>query len=174
MGSCCETQGLTWLLLSVTQSCPTLCDPMNHSTADFPVHHHFPEPTQTLVHYIGDTIHHLILCCPLLLLPSAFPSIRVFPNESALCIRWLEYWSFSFSISLSNEYSGLMSFGTDWLDLLAVQGTLRSLLQPHSLKASILPCSAFFIVQLSQPYVTTGKTMALTILTFVNEVMSAF
>ena len=172
MGSCCETQGLTRLLLSVTQSCPTLCDPMNHSTADFPVHHHFPEPTQTLVHCIGDTIHHLILCCPLLLLPSAFPSIRVFPNESALCIRWLEYWSFSFSISLSNEYSGLISFGTDWLDLLAVQGTLRSLLQHHSSKASVLWHSVFFVVQLSQPYMATGETIALTLQTFAGKVTS--
>ena len=105
--------------------------------------------------------NHLILCCPLLLLPSIFPSIRVFSNESALHIRWPKYWSFSFSISPSNEYSGLISFRMDWLDLLAVQGTLKSLLQYHSSKASILWCSAFFIVQLSHPYMTTGKTTAL-------------
>ena len=102
--------------------------------------------------------NHLILCRPLLLLPSIFPSIRVFSNESVLCIRWPKYWSFSFSISPSNEYSGLISFRMDWLDVLAVQGTLKSLLQPHSSKASILRHSAFFIVQLSHPYMATGKT----------------
>ena len=106
--------------------------------------------------------NHLILCHPLLLLPSIFPRIRVFSNELALCIRWQKYWSFSFSISPSNEYSGLISFRMDWLDLLAVQGTLKSLLQHHSSKASVLQCSAFFIVQLSHPYMTTGKTIALT------------
>ena len=110
--------------------------------------------------------NHLILCCPLLLLPSIFPSIRVFSNESALRIRWPKYWSFSFNISSSNEHSGLISFRIDWLDLLAVQGTLKSLLQHHSSKASILRCSAFFIVQLSHPYRTTGKTIALTRRTF--------
>ena len=113
-----------------------------------------------------------ILCRPLLLLPSIFPSIRVFSNESVLCIRWPKYWSFSFSIGFSNEYSGLISFRTDWLDLLAVQGTLKSLLQHHSSKAAILWCSAFFIVQLSHPYMTTGKTIALTRRTFVCKVMS--
>ena len=106
--------------------------------------------------------NHLILCCPLLLLASIFPSIRVFSNESALCIRWPKYWSFSFSISPSNEHPGLISFRMDWLDPLAVQGTLKSLLQHYSSKASILWCSAFFIVQLSHPYMTTGKTIALT------------
>ena len=106
--------------------------------------------------------NHLILCRPLLLLPSIFASIRVFSNESALRIRWPKYWSFSFSISPSNEHPGLISFRIDWLDLLAVQGTLKSLLQHHSSKASILQCSAFFIVQLSHPYMTTGKTTALT------------
>ena len=116
--------------------------------------------------------NHLILCCPLLLLPSIFPSIRVFSNESVLRIRWLNYWSFSFSISSSNEYSGLISFRMDWLDLLAVQGTLKSLPQHHSSKASILQHSAFFIVQLSHLYMTTGKTIALTIWTFVSKVMS--
>ena len=106
--------------------------------------------------------NHLILCLPLFLLPSIFPSIRVFSNESVLHIRWPKYWSFSFSISLSNEYSGLISFRMDWLNLLAVQGTLKSLLQHHSSKASILCCSAFFMVQLSHPYMTAGKTIALT------------
>ena len=115
---------------------------------------------------------HLILCRPLLLLPPIPPSIRVFSSESALHIRWPKYWSFSFSISPSNEYSGLISFRMDWLDLLAVQGTLKSLLQHHSSKASILCHSAFFIVKLSHPYMTTGKTMALTRLTFVDKVMS--
>ena len=115
--------------------------------------------------------NHVILCCPLLLLPSIFPSIRVFSSESALCIRWPKYWSFSFSISSSNEYSGLVSFRMDWLDLLAVQGTLKSLLQHYSSIASILQCSAFFMVQLSHPYMTTGKTIPLTRQTFVGKVM---
>ena len=117
--------------------------------------------------------NHLILCCPLLLLPSIFPSIRVFSNESVSHIRGPKYWSFSFRISPSNEYSGLISFRMDWLDLLAVQGTLKSL-QHHSSKASILQCPAFFIVQLSHPYMTTGKTIALTRSTFVSKVMSLF
>ena len=116
--------------------------------------------------------NHLILCHPLLLLPSIFPSIRVFPNESVLLIRWPKYQSFSFSISPSNEYSVLISFRRDWFDLLAVQGTLKSLLQYHSSKTSILQCSAFFIVQLSHPYMTTGKTIALTIQTCVRKIMS--
>ena len=116
-------------------------------------------------------VNHLILCCPLLL-PSIFPSIRVFSNESVLPIRWPKYWSFSFSISPSNEYSGLTSFRMNWLALLAVQGTLKSLLQHHSSKASILKCSAFFIVQFSHPYMTTGKTIALTRWTFLGKVMS--
>ena len=115
--------------------------------------------------------NHLILYRPLLLPPSIFPSIRVFSNESVLCIRWSTYWSFSFNISPSNECSGLISFRVDWLDLLEVQGTLKSLLQHHSSKASILWCSAFFTVQLSHPYMTTGKTMALTRRTFVGKVM---
>ena len=114
--------------------------------------------------------NHLILCRPLLFLPSIFPSIRVFSKESALCIRWPKYWSFSFNISPSKEHQGLISFRMDWLDLLAVQGTLKSLLQHHSSKASILHCSSFFIVQLSHPYMTTGKT--LTTWTFVDKVMS--
>ena len=116
--------------------------------------------------------NHLNLCCPLFLLPSILPSIRVFSNESVLHIRWPEYWSFSFSISPSNEYSGIISFRMDWLDLLAVQETLKSLLQHHSSKASILLCSAFFIVQLSYPYMTTGKTIALTRWTFVGKAIS--
>ena len=115
---------------------------------------------------------HLILCHPLLLLPSIFPSIRVFSNESALCIRWPKYWSLSFNISPSNEHPGLVSFRMDWLDLLAVQGTFMSLLQHHSSKASILQGSAFFIVQLSHPYMTSGKTIALTTQTFLDKVMS--
>ena len=115
---------------------------------------------------------HLILCHPLLLLPSLFPNIRIFSNESALHIRWPKYWSFSFNISPSNEHPGLISFRMDWLDLLAVQGTLKSLLQHHSSKASIFQCSAFFIVQLSHPYMTTGKTTALTRWTFVSNVIS--
>ena len=116
--------------------------------------------------------NHLILCHPLLLLPSIFSSIRVFSNESALRIRWPKYWSFSFNISLSNEHPGLISFRMDWLDLLAVQGTLKSLLQHHNSKASILQFSAFFMVQLSHPYMTTGKTIALTRQIFVGKVMS--
>ena len=116
--------------------------------------------------------NHLILCCPLLLPPSLFPSIRVFSNESVLRIRWPKYWSFSFSISPSNEYSGLISFRMNWLDVLAVQGTLKSLLQHYSSKAAILWCSVFFIVQLSHPYKTTGKTIALTRRTFVGKLMS--
>ena len=156
---------------SVAQLCPSLCDPMDCSTPGFPVHHQLPKFTQT--HVIGSVIpsNHLILCHPLLL-PSIFPSFRVFPNESVLCIRWPTYWSFSFSISPSNEYSGLISFRMDWLDLLAVQGTFKYLLQHHSSKASILWHSAFFIVQLSHPCMTTGKTTALTRWTFVGKVIS--
>ena len=116
--------------------------------------------------------NHLILCHPLLLPPSIFPSIRVFSSESVLCIRWPKYWSFSFSINPSNEYSGLISFRIDWLDLLAAQGTLKSLLEHHSSKASILQCSAFFIVQLLHPYMSTGKSIALTRRNFVGKVLS--
>ena len=118
--------------------------------------------------------NHLILCRPLLLLPLIFPSIRVFANESTLRIRWPKYWSFSFNISPSNEHPGLISFRMDWLDLLAVQGTLKSLLQHHNSKTSIFRCSAFLTVQLSHPYMTTGKTIALTRGTFIDKVMSAF
>ena len=135
---------------------------MNCSTPGLPVHHQIPEFTQIMSIELVMPSNHLILCRPLLLLPSIFPSIRVFSNESALCMRWPKYWSFSFNISPSNEHSGLISFRMDWLDLLAVQGTLKGLLQHHSSKASILWFSAFFIVQLSHPYTTAGKTIALT------------
>jgi len=158
--------------ISVTQSCPTLCDLMDCSTPGFPVHHQLPELTQTYVHQGGHAIQYLILCHPLLLPPSIFPSIRVFSNEPVLRIRWPKYWSFSFNISPFNEYSGLISFRMDWLDLLEVQRTFKSLLQHHSSKASILRCSAFFIVQLSHPHMTIGKTIGLTRQTFVNKVMS--
>ena len=145
---------------SVTQSCPTLCDPTDYSTPGFPVHH---QPPEFHVHWVGDAIqpsHPLSTPSP-----SIFPNLRVFSNESALHIRWPKYWSFSFSI---------ISFKMDWLDLLAVQGTLKSLLQYHSSKASILWQSAFFIVQLSHPYMTTGKTKVLTRQTFFGKVMSLF
>ena len=127
----------------------------------FPVYHHhqLPELLKLMSIELVMLSNHPILYCPLLLLPSTFPSVRVFPNESALCIRWPKYWSFSFNICPSNEHSGLISFGMDWLELLAVQGTLKSLLQHHSSKASILQHSAFFVVQLSHPYMTTGKTI---------------
>ena len=142
---------------------------MNCSTPGLPVHHQLPESMSIVLVMPSN---HLILCHPLLLLPSIFPSIRVFSDESALCIRWPKYWSFSFNISPSNEHPGLISFRMDWLDLLAVQGTLTSLLQHHSSKASILRLSAFFIVQLSHPYMTTGKSVGLTRQTFVGKVMS--
>ena len=137
---------------------------MIRSMPGLPVHHQLPESVMPS--------SHLILCRPLLLLPSIFPSIRVFSNESVLPIRWPKYYSFSFSISPSNKESGLISFRINWLDLLAVQGTLNRLLQHHSSKASIVQCSAFFIVQLSHPYMTTGNTIALTIWTFVGKVVS--
>ena len=145
------------LFSSLTQSCPTLCNPMNHSTPGLPVHHQLLESTQTHIHWVSDVFqpsHH-----PILLLPSNFPSIRVFSNESAFRIRWPKDWSFSFNISPSNEHPGLIFFRMDWLDLLAIQGTLKSLFQYHSSKTSILWCSAFFTVQLSHPYMTTGKTI---------------
>ena len=157
---------------SVTQSCPNLCDPMTHSTPGLPVHHQLPEFTQTHVHRVSDATSHLILCRPLLLLPSIPPSIRVFSNESTLFMRWPEYWRFSFSISPSKEHPGLISFRMDLLDVLAVQETFKSLLQHHSSKASILRRSAFFTVQVSHPYMTTGKTIALTRWIFVGKVMS--
>ena len=136
------------------------------------VHHQLPSLLKLMSIESVMPSNHLILCLPLLLLPSIFPSIRGFSNESVLCIRWPKYWSCSFSISPSNEYLGLISFKTDWLDLLAVQGTLKSLLQNHNSKASILQCSAFFILQLSHSHVTTGKTIGLTRWTFVGKVMS--
>ena len=147
---------------SVVHLCPTLCHPMDCSMLGLPVHHQLPVFTQMHVHWIGDIIQPSKPLLFLLLPPSIFPSIRVFSNESVLRIRWPKYWSFSFNISPSNEYSGLISFRMDWLDLLAVQGNLKSLLPHHSSKASILQCSAFFIVQLLHPYMTTGKTIALT------------
>ena len=155
---------------SLAQSCPTLCEPMDCSTSSFPVLHYLPKFAQTHVHLGDDGYNHLILYHPLLLLPSVFPSIRVFSNESALHIRWPKHWCFS--ISPSKEQSRLISFRIDWFDLLAVQGTFKSYLQNHISKASILWCSAFFMVQLSHPCVTTGKTIALTIWTFVSKVMS--
>ena len=135
----------------------------------FPVHHQLRELTQTQVHWVGDATQTSLFCRPLLLLPSIFPSIKVFSNESVLCIRWPKYWSFSFSISPFSEYSGLISFRMIYL--LAVQGTLNSLLQHHSSKASILWHSAFFIVQVSHPYMNTGKAITLTRWTFVGKVM---
>ena len=160
---------LTIQFSSVSQSCPTLCDPINHSTPGLPVHHQLPETTQNMSIESVMPSNHLILCRPLLLLPSIFSSIRVFSNESALCIRWPKCWSFSFNISPFNEHPGLISFKMDWFYLLAVQGTLKSLLQHHSSKASILWRSAFFLVQLSHPYMTTGKTIALTRWNFVDK-----
>ena len=156
---------------SVAQSCLTL---WSHGLqyASFLCPSLTPRACSTHVHWICDAINHLILCHPLLLPPSVFPSIRVFSNESVLHIRWPKYWNFSFRISPSNEYSGLISSRTDWLDLLAVQGTLKSLLQHHSPNASVLQCSASFMAQLSQPYMTTGKTTALTRWTFVGKVTS--
>ena len=161
-----------WQFSSVAQSCLTLCDPINCSTPGLPVHYQLPEFTQTQVHRVGDAIHHLILCRPLLLLPPIPPSIRVISNESTLHMSWPKYWNFSSSIIPSKEIPGLISFRMDWLDVLAVQGTPKSLLQHHHSKASILRCSAFFTVQLSHSYTTTGKTIALTRRTFVGKVMS--
>ena len=168
--SCIFTEVFSFLnclqFSSVAQSCLTLCDPMNHNMPGLPVHHQLLEFTQTHVHWVGDAIQ------PSHPLSSPSPPTfnlsqhRVFSNESVLRIRRPKYWSFSFSISPSNEHSGLISFRMDWFDLLVVQGTLKSLLQHHSSKASILQCSAFFIVQLSHPYMTTGKTIALTRRTF--------
>ena len=162
-------------LSSVTQSCPTLCDPMDTACqASLSITN-----TQSILKPMSiESVmpsNHLILCCPLLLQPPIFPSIRVFSNESVLRIRKTKYWSFNFSISPSNEYSGLISSRMHWLDLLTVQGTLKSLLQHHSSKASILWCSAFFIVQFSHPYMTTGKTIAFTRWTFCWQInVSAF
>ena len=157
---------------SVAQSCKTLCDPMDCSMWGLPVHHQLLESTQTHVHQVGDAIQPSHPLLSPLLLPSIFPSIRVFSNESVLCIRWPEYRIFIFGISPSNECSGLVSFRMDWLDLLGVPWTPKSLLQDHSPKASILQHSVFFIVQLSHPYVTTGKNIALTRQIFVGKVTS--
>ena len=143
---------------SVTQSFLTLCDTMNCNTPGYPVHHQLPELTQTHLHLVSDAIQSSLFCRPLLLLPSIFPSIRDFSNESVLHVRWPKYWSFSFSISPSNEYSGIISFRMDWLDLLAVQGIHKNLLQHHSSKASICRRSAYFIVQLSHPHMTLEKS----------------
>ena len=164
----------TWSVSSVAQSSLTLCDPMNCSTLGLPVHHHLPESTQTHVHRVGNAMqpsHPLLSPSPPALNLSQH---RVFSNESALRIRWPKYCSFSFNISPSNEHPGLISFRIDWLDLLAVQGTLKSLLQHHSSKASIFQRSAFFTTQLSHPYMTTGKTIVLTRRTFVGKVTSLF
>ena len=160
------------LLVSVQfspQCCPTLCDPRDCSVPGLPVHHQLLQFIQTHVHWVDVPSNPLSSPSP----PTFnFPTIRVISNDSVLCIRWPKYWSFSFSISPSNEYSGLISFRMDWLDLLAVHRTLKSLLQHHSSKASILQGSAFFIVQISHPYMTTGKTIALTSWAFVGKVMS--
>ena len=157
---------------SVAQSCLTLCNPMNRSTPDLPVHHQLPSSLRlTSIESVMPSSH-LILCHSLLLLPPIPPSIKVFSSESTLRMRWPKYWSFSFSISPSKEIPGLISFRMNWFHLLAVQGTLKSLLQHHSSKASILRRSAFFTDQLSHPYMTTGKTIALTRRTFVGKVMS--
>ena len=157
---------------SVVQSCPTLCDSMNRSMPGLPVHHQPPESLRlTSIESVMPSSH-LILCHPLFLLPPIPPSIRVFSNESTLRMRWPKYWSFSFSIIPSKEIPGLIFFRMDWLDLLAIQGALQSLLQHHSSKASILQRSAFFTVQLSHPYMTTGKTIALTRRNLVGKVMS--
>ena len=157
---------------SVAQSCPTLCNPMNRSTPGLPVHHQLPEFTETHVHQVSDAIqpsHPLSSLSP----PAPNPShIKIFSSESPLHMRWPKYWSFSFGIIPPKEIPGLISFRMDWLDLLAVHGTLKSLLQHHNSKASILWRSAFFTVQLSHPYMTTGKTIAPTSRTFVGKVMS--
>ena len=157
---------------SVTQLCPTLCNPMDYSTPGLPSITDSWSLLKLMSIKSVMPSNHLILCHPLLLLPPIPPSIRVFSNESVLCIRWPKCWSFSFSIGPSNEYSRLISFRMNWLHLLAVQGTLKSLLQHHSSKASILWRSAFFIVQLLHPYMTSGKTIALTRWTFVGKVMN--
>ena len=164
---------VSYQLSSVTQSCPTLDDPIDCSRPGFPVITNSWSLLKLMSIESVMPSYHLILCRPLLLLPSVLPSIRVFSNESALSIRWPS-GSFSFSISPSNEYSGLIPFRIDWFDLLPIQGTLKSILQPHSSKASILQCLAFFMFQLSHPYMTTRKTIALTRWNFVGKVMSLF
>ena len=164
---------LQTFICSVAQPCPTLCNPMDCSMPGLALHHQLLELLKLMSIESVIPHNHLILCWPLLLPPSIIPSIRVFSNDSVLHIRWPKYWSFSFNISPSNEYSGLISFRMDWLDLLAVQGTLKSLLQNHSSKASILEHSAFIYSPILQhPYMTTGKTIALTRPNFVGKVMS--
>ena len=150
---------MTYQFSSVAQPCLTLCNPMNRSTPGLPVHQQLPEFTQTHVHRVGDAIQpsHPLSSVPFSSCPQSLPASESFPNESTLHMRWPKYWSFSFSISPSKVHPGLISFRMDWLDLLAVQGTLKSLLQHHSSKTSILWHSAFFTVQLSHPYMTTGK-----------------
>ena len=170
--SLCQAGALIFFS-SVTQSCLTLCDTMDCSKPGFPVTNSWSLLKFMSIKSLMPS-NHFIHCCPLLLLPSVFPSIKVFPKESVLHIRWPKYWSFSFSISPSNEYLGLISFRKDWFDLLALQGTLRSLLQHHSSNASVLQHSAFFIPQLSRPYITIGKTIALTRWAFVGKVMWLF
>ena len=157
---------------SVAQSCPTLCDPMNHSKPGFPVHHQLPEFTEIHVHRVSDAIQPSRPLSSLLLLSSIPPSIRDFSNESTLRVRWPKYWSFSVSIIPSKVIPELIAFRMDWLDLLAIQGTLKSLFQHHSSKASILRRSAFFTIQLSHPHITTGETIALNRQNFVDKVMS--
>ena len=158
--------------MNLVQLCPTSYNPMDCSTLGFPVHQQLPELAQLMSIELVMLPNHFVLYHPLLLLPSIFPSIRVFSKESTLRIRWPKYWSFSFSISPSNEYSGLISFRIDWFDLLAIQGTLKSSLQHHSSKASILRHSALLMVQLLHPYMTNGKNIALTRWTFVGKIMS--
>ena len=166
---------MIFTVISVQFSCSVMSDSLKPHE---PQHSRPPSPSPTPRVYPNSCplsqFNHLILWHPLLLLPTVFPSIRVFSNESFLPIRWPKYWSFGFNISPSNEHPGLISFRIDWLDFLAVQGTLKSLLQHHSSKASIIRCSAFFTVQLSHPYITTGKTIALTRWTFVGKIMSLF
>ena len=158
-------------LSSVTQSCPTISDPLYCSMSGYPVHQELPKLSQTLVHLVGDVIQPSLALLTPYPPASIFPSIQVSSNESVLHIGWSKYWSFSFSISLSNEYSGLICFRIDWFDLLVLQGIFKSLLQHHSSKASIFQCSSFFRVQLSYPYMT-GKGIAFTRWTFVGKVMS--
>ena len=150
----------------------SFCNPINHSTPGLPVHRQLPKFIKLMSTELVMPSKYLIFCHPLLLLPSIFPSIRVFSKDSILHIRWPKDWSFSFNINPSNKHPGLISFRMDWLDVLAVQGTLKSLLQHHSSKASILQCSVFFIVQISHPHMTTRKTITLTRWTFVDTVMS--
>ena len=166
-----KQKGLSVQFSSVPQLYPTLCDPMNHSQASLSITNSKSLLKRMSIKSVMPSSHP-ILCCPLLILSPIPPSVRVFSSESTLCMRWQKYWSFSFSISPSSEHPGLISFRMDWLDLLAVQGILNSLLQYHNSKASIFQHSAFFTVQLSHPYMTTGKTIALTRQTFVGKVMS--